>query len=111
MSLALAVRDVSHAFGVRKALDNVTFDIHQGDFMALLGLNGAGKTTLFSLITRLYAHRSGSITLFGLDLAQHTQSVLACMGVVFQSPTLDLDLTIEQNLNYHTPKHLSLIHI
>ena len=51
---ALAVNGVSHAYGARKALDDVSLVVPQARFTALLGLNGAGKTTLFSLITRLY---------------------------------------------------------
>ena len=62
---ALAVNGVSHAYGSRKALDDVSLTVPQSQFTALLGLNGAGKTTLFSLITRLYDTRVGSIDVLG----------------------------------------------
>ena len=96
----LAVRDVSHAYGARQALDHVSFELMPGRFTALLGPNGAGKTTLFSLITRLVDTREGRIEIAGLDLKAHGSRALAPLGVVFQQPTLDLDLTVRQNLAY-----------
>jgi ABC-2 type transport system ATP-binding protein len=102
---ALAIGGLSHAFGDRKVLDEVRFEIHAGERVILLGLNGAGKTTLFSLITRLYDHRSGSIRIFGTEIKQDPSAALARIGVVFQQPTLDLDLTVSQNLFYHASLH------
>ena len=102
---ALAVSGLSHAFGPRKVLKEVGFRIGPGNFTVLLGLNGAGKTTLFSLITRLYDHKGGAITVFGNPVKTSATAALARMGVVFQQPTLDLDLTLEQNLYYHASLH------
>ena len=102
---ALDVSGVSHAFGSRKVLDDVTFSLERGAFTALLGPNGAGKTTLFSLVTRLYAHRSGSIRIFGMSVKDAPLQALSRLGIVFQQPTLDLDLTVEQNLLYHGSLH------
>src|SRR5438874_7673209 len=65
---ALKISGLSHSYGARLALRDVELAVHPGDFTILLGLNGAGKSTLFSLVTRLYAHRSGSITIFGAAL-------------------------------------------
>jgi ABC-2 type transport system ATP-binding protein len=101
----LAVEALSHSYGSRKALHEVGFAIAPGAFTVLLGLNGAGKTTLFSLVTRLYAHRTGAIRIFGAELDQDPATALARLGVVFQQPTLDLDLTVEQNLRYHAALH------
>ena len=70
----------------------------------LLGPNGAGKTTLFALATRLYHGRSGTIRVFGADIRRGSEA-LARMGVVFQQPTLDLDLTVMQNMAYHAALH------
>jgi ABC-2 type transport system ATP-binding protein len=102
---ALAVAGVSHAFGERPVLADVSFVIRSGEGVALLGLNGAGKTTLFSLITRLYDHRSGSIRIFGLEIKDNPSQGLARIGVVFQQSTLDLDLSVAQNLFYHAALH------
>ena len=103
--VALDVRNVSHSFGERKALDNVSFTIGAGDFTVLLGLNGAGKTTLFALVTGLYHSGDGSISVYGADLRKHYLKALAKIGAVFQQSTLDLDLTVEQNMFYHAALH------
>jgi ABC-2 type transport system ATP-binding protein len=102
---ALAVADLNHTFGTREVLRQVGFTIRRGEFTVLLGLNGAGKTTLFSLVTRLYNHRSGSIRIFGTEINEHPSEALAAIGVVFQQPTLDLDLSVAQNLRYHAALH------
>jgi len=102
---ALEVRSVSHAFGARMALDEVSLSISPMTFCVLLGLNGAGKTTLFSLITRLYDNTSGTIVVLGHDVRRASGKALRKLGVVFQQRTLDLDLTIIQNLQYHAALH------
>ena len=102
---AFAVEGLGHRFGHRQALRGVSFSIEPGEFTVLLGLNGAGKTTLFSLGTRLYAQSEGMIRVFGMDLRRQALQCLQQMGVVFQQPTLDLDLTLEQNLYYHCALH------
>lgn len=103
--VALEVVGVSHRFARTVALDNVSFSITAGSFVVLLGPNGAGKTTLYSLITRLYANQSGRIVVLGNDMASDSTKALAKMGVVFQQPTLDLDLSVTQNLYYHAFLH------
>ncbi len=102
---ALAVAGLSHDFGQRRALDDISLTISPGEFTVLLGQNGAGKTTLFSLITRLYNNRSGSIRVYGYDVRDQPSKALARIGVVFQQRTLDLDLTVTQNLFYHAALH------
>ena len=104
-SPALDVSDVSHRFGARAALDHVTLRVERGAFTALLGPNGAGKTTLFALVTRLYNNRAGHIRIFGRNLQREPSAALAEMGVVFQKPTLDSDLSVRQNLAYHASLH------
>lgn len=102
---ALSVRNVSHSYGTRRALDEVTFEVPAGAFSVLLGLNGAGKSTLFALVTRLYDARQGAISVFGHDVARDPGEALRRLGVVFQSRTLDLDLSVLQNLTYHAALH------
>ncbi|MSU90595.1 ATP-binding cassette domain-containing protein [Rhodobacteraceae bacterium 2CG4] len=101
----LCVQDLSFSYGPRQALDGVGFSACAGDFCALLGPNGAGKTTLFALMTRLFATRSGRIEIAGHDLSRDRQGALAALGVVFQQPTLDLDLSVRQNLAYFLALH------
>ena len=105
MSTALQIKNVSHKFGEFKALNNVSIKIDSGDFTVLLGLNGAGKTTLYSLITRLYNNNSGSIKIHNFDVREESSDALKNIGVVFQQPTLDLDLSVEENLHYHSSLH------
>jgi ABC-2 type transport system ATP-binding protein len=102
---ALDVSGVSHSYGARRALSEVTFSIAPENFTVLLGLNGAGKTTLFSLISNLYDTRHGSISIFGHDIGRNSGGGLRRLGIVFQARTLDLDLTVSQNLSYHAALH------
>lgn len=96
----LRVRGLSYAYGKVKALDDVTLDVRPGRVTALLGPNGAGKTTLFSLVTGLFDSRQGEIEIAGHPLRRARSRALAALGIVFQAQTLDLDLTVEQNLRY-----------
>lgn len=102
---ALDIRGLGHSFGAKRALDGLDLSLNAGEFKVLLGPNGAGKTTLLSLLTRLFDGREGQITVFGKSLREDPQTVLSRMGVVFQQSTLDLDLTVQQNLNYHGALH------
>jgi ABC-2 type transport system ATP-binding protein len=102
---ALTVDDVSHNYGVRRALDGVSFAVQPATFAVLLGLNGAGKSTLFSLVTRLYGTQRGRIAVFDYDVARDPGEALRLIGVVFQARTLDLDLSVMQNLTYHAALH------
>ena len=102
---ALSVDGVSHAYGQRRALSDVSFNVQPASFTALLGLNGAGKSTLFSLITRLFGIQSGRVGIFGHDIGKSPGEALRLLGVVFQPRTLDLDLSLTQNLLYHAALH------
>jgi len=104
-SSALTIETLNHNFGNLRALDNVSLTLKEGDYSILLGLNGAGKTTLFSLITRLYDNQTGLIDIFSHNVKKNPTKALANIGVVFQQPTVDLDLTVEQNLQYHASLH------
>src|SRR5215475_7214105 len=102
---ALSVEGLSHAYGTRRALNDVTFSIEPARFTVLLGLNGAGKSTLFSLVTRLYGTQRGTIRIFGHDVSASPGEALRMLGIVFQPRTLDLDLSVRQNLTYHAALH------
>jgi len=102
---ALSIDGVSHSYGARRALIDVNFIVAPAKFTALLGLNGAGKSTLFSVITRLFGVQAGRISIFGYDIRRDPGEALRRMGVVFQPRTLDLDLSVMQNLQYHAALH------
>ena len=104
-SSALTIKTLNHNFGSLKALDNVDITLNEGDYAILLGVNGAGKSTLFSLITRLYDNQTGLIEIFSNNVKKNPTKALANIGVVFQQPTVDLDLTVEQNLQYNASLH------
>lgn len=102
---ALEVDDLSFAYGAREALHHVSFSLEPGRFAALLGPNGAGKSTLIALLTRLFDVQRGDIRVGGYSLREAPRPALQQLGVVFQQSTLDLDLSVEQNLRYHAALH------
>jgi ABC-2 type transport system ATP-binding protein len=102
---ALSIDSLSHSYGARQALIDVSFAVAPASFTALLGLNGAGKSTLFSLVTRLFGVQTGRIGIFGHDINRAPGEALRLLGVVFQPRTLDLDLSVTQNLLYHAALH------
>lgn len=102
---ALQVSAVGFAYGLRQALQEVSFGLAPGHFAALLGPNGAGKSSLIALLSRLYDLQSGDIQVFGHSLRREPRQALGQLGVVFQQSTLDLDLSVQQNLHYHAALH------
>jgi ABC-2 type transport system ATP-binding protein len=100
MDTTVAVEQVSHRYGDRTALDDVTFAIARGEIFGLLGPNGGGKTTLFRLLTTLLPVQSGCITICGCDVAQSPAGIRTRLGVTFQSPSLDGKLTVRENLQH-----------
>ena len=105
MTKGLIVSQLSHSYGAKKALNAVSFSAEAGKFTALLGPNGAGKSTLFGLLTRLFVATEGEIEVAGHGLADAPRKALAEIGVVFQQTTLDLDLSVLQNLRYFAALH------
>lgn len=103
--MTLQVSNLSFSYGPKQALKDVNLSVEQGQFAALLGPNGAGKSTFFALLTRLLTAKTGEITVAGYDLSASPQAALAQMGIVFQKPTLDLDLSVRQNLSYFAALH------
>lgn len=102
---ALEISNVNHSFGTNAVLKDVSLSVPRGAMVVLLGLNGAGKSTLFALITRLYDNVTGSIKILGEDVRRRPTVALQRLGVVFQSRTLDPDLSVTQNLTYHAALH------
>ena len=97
---AVQVNDLGFAYGAKKALDGVSLAIRPSRFTDVLGPNGAGKSTLFTLLCGLIAGYKGRIQILGADLADSPRVALAQMGIVFQQQTLDLDLSVAQNMAY-----------
>jgi len=85
----------------RNAVDGVTFEVRAGEFFALLGPNGAGKTTTISILTSTLAPSGGSATIDGHDIVRDASAVRRIVGIIFQKPSLDMNLTAEENVRFH----------
>jgi ABC-2 type transport system ATP-binding protein len=97
----LQLVDVRKSYGKTEALKGITLDIRPSEVIGLLGPNGAGKSTLFQIAAGLFAPDAGEVKVFGLDYKRHSSAILARLGVVFQSRSLDLDMTVRANLRFH----------
>ena len=102
---ALEVQGLVKSYGSLKALDDVSLAVAGGEFVGLLGPNGAGKTTLFQILSGLFVADGGSVHVLGHDIRHSATAALAGIGVVFQQPTLDLDLSVLANLRFSARMH------
>ena len=102
---ALEVQGLSKSYGPLKALDDVDLAVGGGEFVGLLGPNGAGKTTLFQILSGLFVADGGTVNVLGHDIRHSATAALAGIGVVFQQPTLDLDLSVRANLRFSARMH------
>ena len=98
---ALEISNLSHRYGTRAALTAVSFSVSVGELFGLLGPNGGGKTTLFKIVSTLITPVDGSVRVFGRDVVAAPEQVRRQIGVVFQSPALDLQLRVDENLRHH----------
>lgn len=100
---AIIVKDLVKRYKSEKvnAVDNISFEVKQGDFFALLGPNGAGKTTTLSVLTTTLTKTSGNVTIAGFDLDSQSTKVRKNIGIIFQQPSLDKNLTAEENVRFH----------
>jgi ABC-2 type transport system ATP-binding protein len=97
---ALTVEGVGYSYGSRRVLGGIDISLPRGAVTMLLGPNGAGKSTLLSLIVSLLALQEGDIRVNGVSIRADRVASLAPLGLVFQQPTLDLDLSVRRNLSY-----------
>jgi ABC-2 type transport system ATP-binding protein len=99
--LAIDVQNLTKTFKGSTAVDNVSFQVTQGEMFAFLGPNGAGKTTTIKMLTTLLKPTSGSIRVNGFDPRKEQDKVRSSFGIVFQDPSLDDDLTAYENMEFH----------
>ena len=102
---ALLLDGVVKSYGAVRAVDGVSLRASPGEFIALLGPNGAGKTTLFQLLSGLFVPDAGRIEIMGHDMRRDPVPALGLLGIVFQQPTLDLELSVTGNLLFHAGLH------
>ena len=97
----LSIKNLSHRYGEQVALENVSFEVQAGQIFGFLGPNGGGKTTLFRILsTALYPSQGGECHFNGINLLEQPDEIRKSLGVVFQSPSLDKKLSVEENLKY-----------
>jgi ABC-2 type transport system ATP-binding protein len=107
----ISVRNLTRTFGEFTAVNDISFEVAQGEIFAFLGPNGAGKTTTIKMLTTLLRPTSGSIELDGLNPATHAKEARKRFGIVFQDPSLDGEQTAWENMDlhgvlYHVPRKL-----
>ena len=98
MAAVVEIDHLTHAYGTRVALDDLSLSVEGGEIFGFLGPNGSGKTTLFRILSTLIPVAPGHVKVLGIDVAEDRDSVRQQIGVVFQSPSLDKQLTAEENL-------------
>src|SRR6202012_3911003 len=98
--MPIEVDRLSHNYGSRLALDNLSFAVQPAEIFGLLGPNGSGKTTLFRILSTLMVPSGGVATIRGFNVATEPAQVRQQTGIVFQARSLDIKLTVEENLRY-----------
>jgi ABC-2 type transport system ATP-binding protein len=107
----ISARNLTKRFGDFPAVQDVSFDVKPGEIFAFLGPNGAGKSTTIKMLTTLLAPSGGSVEIDGLNPVKHPNQVRKRIGIVFQDPSLDTELTAYENIEfhgvlYHVPKRV-----
>src|SRR3954463_3681695 len=95
---AIRAQCLSHRYGTRRALDDVSLEVGAGEIFAVLGPNGGGKTTLFRVLSTLIPLQAGAVSMLGHDLRREATAIRRQIGVVFQAPSLDRKLTVAENI-------------
>ena len=98
LAAALSTKGLTHRYGDRLSLDDVSLRVAAREIFGLLGPNGGGKTTLFRILSTLVRPTSGTASILGLDLRRDVTALRARIGVVFQAPSLDKKLRVRENL-------------
>ncbi len=97
----IVVKNLTKTFNGFKAVDSINFTVKKGEIFGLLGPNGAGKTTTIKMLVTLLKPSSGEAKVAGYDAVKQPNMVRKNIGIVFQEPTLDLELTAKENLDFH----------
>ncbi|MDR1088374.1 MAG: ATP-binding cassette domain-containing protein [Coriobacteriales bacterium] len=103
MSTVIEVRNLVKRYKGAKtpSVDDISFSVERGEFFAFLGPNGAGKTTTISILTTTLSKTSGEVRIAGFDVARQARQVREKVGIIFQQPSLDPNLTAEENIRFH----------
>ena len=101
----VSVEHLTHKYEDHKALDDVSFEVSESEIFGFLGPNGGGKTTIFKILSTLIIPTIGKVKLNGNDVVQRPSDARKHIGVVFQSPSLDVKLTVKENLRFQGLLH------
>jgi ABC-2 type transport system ATP-binding protein len=109
----IKVQNLTKKFGESIAVNRISFEVRAGEVFAFLGPNGAGKSTTIKMLTTLLRPTGGSVEIDGVDPWVNQKAVRKLIGIVFQDPSLDGDLTASENMElhgifYHMPRKLRL---
>jgi ABC-2 type transport system ATP-binding protein len=96
----IVLDQLTHNYGERLALDELSFEVRTGEIFGLLGPNGSGKTTLFRILSTLMVPTGGRVSIQGYDVAREPNKVRQQIGIVFQARSVDLKLTVAENLKH-----------
>ena len=97
----ISVNNLSYCYGKTVAVDNINFEVKRGQIFSFLGPNGAGKTTTINLLTTLLPMQNGRVSIAGFDVTKQQDDVRRSIGIVFQNPTLDWNLSVWESLEFH----------
>jgi len=97
----IKVENLRYQYGKSKAVNGISFKVKKGEIFSFLGPNGAGKTTTINVLTTLLPIQKGKISISGFDLRTQPDEIRKSIGIVFQSETLDWNLTVEETLEFH----------
>lgn len=103
MSAIISVKNLVKKYKNAKmnAVDNISFEVEEGEFFTFLGPNGAGKTTTISILTTTLSKTSGEVKITDFDTNKDSSKVRQNVGIIFQNPSLDINLTAEENIRFH----------
>src|SRR5437867_3827101 len=99
--MIVEVDRLTHQYGQHVALSDVSLSVRAGEIFGLLGPNGSGKTTLFRILSTLIPPQAGTVRMIDLDIVHDRRTIREKLGVVFQSPSLDKQLSAYENLMHH----------
>lgn len=105
LSSSCVVENLSHVYGEKKAVDSLSLNVRGGEIVAVLGKNGSGKTTLFRVLSTLLPVQSGTVLIDGVNVDTDPMSARRRLGIIFQSPSLDIKLTVMENMKCQGALH------
>jgi len=100
-SPAVEIAHLSHRYGEREAIRDLSLSVAPREIMAMLGPNGSGKTTVFRILSTLIPPQQGEVRILGYDLRREVEAIRAHLGVVFQAPSVDKKLTVMENIIHY----------